>query len=561
MARASNRGQQGALTRLGALPPGAVIAFGVALVLMLASAGLVVFTLSAKRSTSSPATAPAGLPTASAFIALASTSTPTQAPTATSTPRPKTSTPTPRPTMATPRIAATPAPLGAGQTTAIRGLAGSMLATTGGVALPTPGAITPPGAALPPATIPPYNPPPIATMPPLPSNPPVYNPPVYNPPSNPPVYNPPVVKPPYNPAPTIPPGSALTPVPGGSGTAVATPPGNGALPTVAFPTPGATDTRYALTYTLSADLAAVPKSAYAYQLTWRDFTNTEFEQLARALGVPGPVRVTPGGFTASGNGRLTLSKGLLTYMSPLAVGTGDATPTAAVPAATTTPAAASSPVPTATVTVGGQPTPSAQAGSAPPATRAATTSPAATGAAATTTPANGMSDDAARAAAKQWLSARGLFPANADSGEVWRPVFDQTVVIFHPLEPQGRVLGDPQVLIVFDPAGNVRMAQYHWPATSAPLLSRLRSSQEAWADLLAGKSFTQVNWTIPAGTAPGTTFSGAATVTKVSIGWSSAVDAAGQTYLMPVYAFEGTTTLKETGATVPFRVYAAATSP
>lgn len=580
--RATNRGQQGLLARVGGLPPGAMLAFGVAMVLLLASIGLIAVTLNARRSAPRAVAVASPAPTATAIVALAATETPTPSPvaTATSTPRPRTTTPTARATPATPRVAATPAPLGAGQTTAIRGLAGSMLATTGGgLALPAASPTAPVAGALPPGTMPPYNPPPMATSAPRATNPPVYNPPS----SNPPVYNPPVYNPPYSPPansmPTYPPAvntpggmptaapgtTPITPIPGAGS---ATPPasaGSTTLPTVAFPIPAPGEPRYNLTYTLNADLATVPKSAYAYQVTWRLFTRAEFEQLAKALGVPGPVQVTSDGFIAAGNGRLTLSNGLLTYMSPLAVGTGNVTPTA--PASTPSPAPTtavptSSPAPSATGTVVGSPTSTPGAPTGTP-TAGATPSPATpTGSPGPTgTPVSPAADDAARATAKAWLTTHGLFPANADAGEVWRPVADQTVVIFHPLEPRGATLGDPQVLVVIDPAGNIRMAQYRWPASTTPTLSALRSPEQAWADLQAGKGYAQVNWTIPANTAPGTTFTGAANVTKVSIGWTSAVNATGQTYLLPLYVFDGTTTIAGSGATVPFRAFAVATAP
>lgn len=462
---------------------------------------------------------------------------------------------------------------------AIRGLAGSMLASTGGgLTLPAASPTAPVAGALPPGTMPPYNPPAMPTSAPRATNPPVYNPPSSNPPAyNPPVYNPPY-SPPSNSMPTYPPvikgpggmpttapqATPITPVPGAGS---ATPPaaaGSGSVPAVAFPIPAPGESRYNLTYTLSADLATAPKSAYAYQVTWRAFTRAEFEQLAKDLGVPGPVQATSDGFIATGNGRLTLSNGLLTYMSPLAVGTGNITPTA--PAATPSPAPATATgtttsAPPATSTVGGSTAaPTAQAGAPTPAITPSpvppTSSPGPTG-----TPASTGADDAARSSAKTWLTTHGLFPANADAGEVWRPVPDQTVVIFHPLEPRGSILGDPQVLVVIDPAGNIRMAQYRWPVSTTSALSQLRTPQEAWADLQAGKGYVQVNWTVPADTAPGTTFTGAANVTKVSIGWTNAVNAAGQTYLVPLYVFEGTTTISGSGATVPFRAFAAATAP
>src|SRR5439155_11793780 len=171
----------------------AMLAFGAALVLLLAGLGLIVFALNT-RTTARPPSA-AG-PTPTAFLALVETPVPTAA-------TPGAASPTARPTggqaatptsraAATPRAAAASGPLGAGQPRAIRGLVGSMVSATGGNSLP---ALAVPTAAAPAAAQPPpaVNPPGQPFVPP----PPAFNPPSYQPPAvvAPPSYQPPAQQP------------------------------------------------------------------------------------------------------------------------------------------------------------------------------------------------------------------------------------------------------------------------------------------------------------------------------------------------------------------------------
>jgi hypothetical protein len=152
-------------------------------------------------------------------------------------------------------------------------------------------------------------------------------------------------------------------VPAPSPSAVATP----TLPAAALPTTDARSDRYNFTYTLKADLASLPKSAYAYVVTWRTYTAADVAALAQSLGLHRAVEQTADGYRATGNGTLTVSNtGLIHYTAPGvaedellgAVGTPTATPApTGPPHATATPTAAptSPPQPTATPSAG-QPT-------------------------------------------------------------------------------------------------------------------------------------------------------------------------------------------------------------
>lgn len=525
--RPRDRRRGGLLEQLGALPASAMLAFGIAGVLILASIGLIVFSLNARLNARQAR--PATTATATALVASAPTPSPT--PTAftepTSTPR-TTPTPTTRATAtvrrATPAVAATPAPLGAGQSTAVRAIVGSMLlATGGGPTLPPPPSAGPAATAPAPGAAPPVNPPPVATYVPPPAANPPYNPPPYVPPSNPPPYVPPAnpspYVPPVNPPPSNPPPTNPTPVPPTAPPntpAVGTPanmpdvsvtptaPAPTATPTVvlppvALPVSGLGDYRYAFTYTLATDLKA-PPSADAYRVTWHPYTQAEVAQLARTLGLTGGVEVTGDGFRVTGNGALVVSNNLLVYTPVLRMGT---------------------PV-----------------------------------------PAQGVSNQAAIDIARTWLTDRGLLPADAHTTRISRPIPTRILVSFHPNAPQSVILGDPRVLVTLDLGGNVLEVSSRWLSGATPLGPvALRNPSDAWADVQAGKGYTEVDWTVPARYPQGTTFSGPARVTQISLAWVATTNGQGETFLAPIYVFTGEVTIAEENTSVYFRTYVPATKP
>jgi hypothetical protein len=474
---------------LGNLPPSALLSLGGALVLLLASIGLIMFTLSARRG-AAPAAA-ATTPTPTAFVALVETPQPT----------PTTDQPADTPTAtaavaatarrSTPRPTGTPAPLGSAQSRAVDGLTGAMLAATGGATLPPPPTPTPAAVAAAPTKAPPTPAPaPRAANPPVAANPPA--------PANAGTGGPPPAAPPAEPTATpIPP----TPVPP---TATPIPPTPTAIPTpvvpaVALPTPGSRPYRYALTYTQSANLAGAPVSTNAYAVTWPDYTSADVAALAQSLGLHGAVTAQGGGYRVSApEGTLTVVDGLITY------------------------------------TAGGQ--------------------------ASSQAPAGPLSDDAARTAARRWLAARGLLPSGADNGTVTHPNPGQTLVSFELQSLTGPVLGDVGIAVALDDSGTVRAAGYRWPASATPQPVALRSAASAWADVQAGKGYVVVDWTMPWQISQGTVYTGAATVTQVTVGWAVAAAPDGTPYLVPVFVFQGQATLDGQQQPAPFRVFVPAVS-
>ncbi|HEU5331070.1 MAG: hypothetical protein ACTHMJ_17330 [Thermomicrobiales bacterium] len=546
------------LENLGTMPPGAMLAFGLALILLLASVGIVGAAL-VRHGAAAPQVAQA-TPSPTEFLALVETPAPTpEIVTATVV-----ITPTARATaIATrPRATATRivnAPLGSGQSRAARGIAGAMAAALGGV--------LPPVAAAPPPT-----PTRVPTAAP-PTERPYTPPPAYNPP--PVVYNPPVVNnPPAAPTPTATP--LPTPTPAPLPTQTPTPPPSPTvppLPPVALPTPAPRPYTYNLTYTLQADLTTAPGADYAYTVTWHTFTAAEVATLKGALGLKGPVQQTATGFTVTDPGTLTINNqtGVLTYTAP-GVTAGPAVsafaaPTVTAPATATRTAttSATTTVTTSAATTTAAPGPTATAAPKPTATSApptATTPPAPAGTPGPTPP-PALNDDTALAVANQWLSTSALLPPNADGGHVTRPAPDEIVVTYRPKSPGPLILGDPAVVVTLDAKGAVRTATYRWPEDVTQRPVRLRPAADAWADAQAGKGYLQVDQTIPANLPSGTVYKGAATVTNVDIGWTTATNDSG-TYLVPVYVFSGTVALDgqpQGTPPTPFRIYVPAVAP
>jgi hypothetical protein len=114
------------------------------------------------------------------------------------------------------------------------------------------------------------------------------------------------------------------------------------------------------------------------------------------------------------------------------------------------------------------------------------------------------------------------------------------------------------VRVVLGGDGTMKSFYERWPTTLNARPTLLRDPNIAWAEIVAGRGYLEVDQTIPSALPANTVFRGAATVTKVSLGWAPGTTGT-TNYLVPLYVFEGTVTLinPPTGqpATVPFRVY------
>ena len=572
-----------------------MLIFGLAVILLLASIGIIGATL-ARRSSAEQTRDPG--PTPTAFVAIVETPVPTpQTGLVTPTVRITATargviTPTLGPTARVTRTTTTTAALGSGQGAGARGLAGSMAIALGGT-LP-PAEVPVPTATQPTATQPtaaqptPAQPVPAQPAPPQPgiaqSNPPTPTPrpsggstgggsssgggAPYTPPTPTPTprpsggstgggsssgggapYTPPT------PTPYIAPTRQPTPTVYVQPTVVPTPT-QVPLPAAVLPGPGSRTYSYDLTYTQNADLTTLPQSDFAYGATYTTYTAGDAATLKAALGLTGRVEQTGDGFRITGPGTLIISNttGSLTYTAADAASEPQLQALALPTRAPITPITEASVTPVASTAPSTSPAPRQS-----PAPGRGTGTPAPSG---TPTPAR-LTDEAALAAAKKTMTAYGLLPTGIDAGRVTRPTPDQVVVTFHPASPGALVPQDPMVRVVLGQDGTLKSFYERWPTALTARPAILRDPNIAWAEVTTGGGYLEVDQTIPADLPANTVFRGAATVTKVSLGW--APGATGTTnYLVPLYVFEGTVTLinPPTGqpATVPFRVYVSATT-
>lgn len=552
------RSRNSFLERLGGVSRSTMLIFGLAALLLLASIGIVGATLARR---GAPERIPGG-PTPTGFVAIVETPLPTPlAAINTPTPRPLATTqsgpsPTVRPTARVTRTVLTTTALGAGQGAGARGLAGSMAITLGGTLPPAEVAAAP----VPIEPIPTQTPPPQ----PIPTQPRVVAPPVAPVPIPQPsgsagsgstsggsVYTPPTptpyVAPPLRPLPTvaIPPTVVPTPTPA-------------PLPAAVLPGPGSRTYTYNLTYTQNADLAALPGSDFAYITTYKTYTAGDAATLKAALGLSGPIEQTGDGFRISGPGTLIISNttGSLTFTAAAAAGangpglTALASPTRSpiTPVVEVTATPSASIMPTSIVLPA---TPSTAPGS-----------PTGTPVPGTTPTAPKLSDEAAIAAAKKYLAGYDLLPTGTDKGRVTRPLADQVIVTFHPVQPGSLIPQDPMVRVTLTTDGTLRGFYHRWPTSLTARPALLRDPNIAWAEITNGGGYLEVDQTIPSDLPADTVFRGAATVTKASLGWAPGTTGT-TSYLIPLYVFEGTVKLTNppTGQpdTVPFRIYIAAT--
>jgi hypothetical protein len=321
------------------------------------------------------------------------------------------------------------------------------------------------------------------------------------------------------------------------------------LPAAALPGPGSRTYSYNFTYTLNADLTALPQSGSAYAVTYKTYTPGDAATLKAALGLSGQIEQTGDGFRITGPGTLIISNttGSLTYTTAASGANEPQLQALALPTrASITPVREASATPPTPIT------PITEASATP------STSPAPGG---TPTPAK-LTDEAAIAAAKKIMTGYGLLPSGIDAGRVTRPTVDQVLVTFHPASPGSLIPQDPMVRVVLAPDGTLKSFYERWPTALTTRPTPLRDPNVAWAEVTTGGGYLEVDQTIPADLPANTVFRGTATVTKASLGWAPGTTGT-TNYLVPLYVFEGTVTLTNppTGqpATVPFRVYVGAT--
>lgn len=260
----------------------------------------------------------------------------------------------------------------------------------------------------------------------------------------------------------------------------------GPLPPGNMASGSATGQTLDLTYHLNMSKSAIPSSAPAYQLSPRQWTQSEVAGIASSLSIGGDITSQgSNAYSASGNGgSLFVSGDTLQYS-----GKGAATPTTGS-------------LPAAEVLV---------------------------------------------QQARQWLVNHQILTSNVGNGYVSNENSSsaQATVVIQPANPSNILGLTPSASVTLDSGGNVLQANVQWPAGLTPSNYGFRSASSLWDDVTGGRGFVQVGQGAPSGT-----LTGDVSITSASVAYTSATGQGGQQYLVPLVVFTGQGDFKGTSVAI-----------
>lgn len=149
-------------------------------------------------------------------------------------------------------------------------------------------------------------------------------------------------------------------------------------------------------------------------------------------------------------------------------------------------------------------------------------------------------NDEAVAFAREWLRQVKLLPANVGEGTVQTRIENppRVIVSFQPVKPAPLLSASPNISVTLGPKGSVLESTYQWAEISQGDMFQLRGTDSAWEEVEGRRSYVQTE--LPTDTfAPGSTISGHAEYTDVSIAYTISGLPDETQYLQPVYVFSG----------------------
>ena len=162
-------------------------------------------------------------------------------------------------------------------------------------------------------------------------------------------------------------------------------------------------------------------------------------------------------------------------------------------------------------------------------------------------------DESAIQAASDWLLTTGLAGGNLrEAGVIARDDdFGRVVVQVKPADPTPLLAFLPSATITVGLGGTVVEANVRWPSDLIPADYTLRTGDQVWNDVLAGRGAIEADLS---SLAPSGALSAEIGINDVTLAWSYASGENGE-FLIPVVAFHGTLTILETGEQVPVSIY------
>jgi len=264
------------------------------------------------------------------------------------------------------------------------------------------------------------------------------------------------------------------------------------LPPADLPTMNEQGFVFELQSGFTGSLDQVPTDAPVYAMTQTTFDAASAEAIAVRLSIGGELNDQGGGtFTGEGNGSLFITPGLVQYIS-----------TASVPEGTL------------------------------------------------------PDDEEAIAFAREWLRQTELLPANVGEGAIVAKVDTppRVIVSFKPIQPERLLSADPSITVTMGLNASILEASFRWAELSAADTYQLRGADTAWTEVVERRSYLQAS--IPPDTiAPGSTITGTASYSDVSLAYTSSGVPGEQQYLQPVFVFTGTVTPDGSSASFPIESY------
>lgn len=242
----------------------------------------------------------------------------------------------------------------------------------------------------------------------------------------------------------------------------------------------------------TGSLDQVPAEALVYRMTPQTFDAGSAQAIASQLSIEGEVIDQGGGtFAAEGNGSLFVTPGLVQYISA------------------------------AEIPDGGLP-----------------------------------SDDQAIAFGREWLRQTELLPANIGQGGIVAKVESppRIIVSFKPIQPEHLLSSDPSITITMGPNASIIEASFRWSELSAGDTYQLRGAAAAWMEVAERRSYLQA--AIPSDTfPPGSTITGTASYSGVSLAYTTSGIPGEQQFLQPVFVFTGTVSPEGSTTSFPITAY------
>ena len=150
------------------------------------------------------------------------------------------------------------------------------------------------------------------------------------------------------------------------------------------------------------------------------------------------------------------------------------------------------------------------------------------------------SNDEAIAFGREWLRQVNLLPANVGDGKVQTRLENppRIIVSFQPVKPAPLLSASPNITVTLGPQGSILESTYQWTEISQGDNYQLRGTEAAWAEVESKRAYVET--VLPADTFPsGSTITGRAEYTQVTLAYTSSGIPGQQQYLQPVYVFTG----------------------